>query len=192
MIARELDGHGSPTAETKSVTLDRQAALLRSKIGGLRGISTRSRSAQLLRHSSPFRSRHPESTLSRDLVDLDADRKHPTKKNRPLDAGTLTTSFALAAAAILIASAVLIALFVTIEFAELLGLPRDRLFFHSETEDADRRHRTVRCTSSASSEAQPRCGARVGVACLFIFQALGMLDDLHGDPSDHGPGALSR
>jgi hypothetical protein len=101
MIARErLDGHGSPTAETKSVTLDRQAAFLRSKIGGLRGVSIRSRSAQLLRHSSPFGSRHPESKLSR-ILSIST----PTENTRPRRTGRWTPgrcppAFALAAAAI--------------------------------------------------------------------------------------------
>jgi hypothetical protein len=145
MIARErLDGHGSPTAETKSVTLDRQAAFLRSKIGGLRGVSIRSRSAQLLRHSSPFRSRHPESTLSR-ILSIST----PTENTRPREpaAGRRDVAHQLCACRRRDSDCVGSS-YCTLcnnricETAWPLSLPRDRLFFHSETEDADRRHRT--------------------------------------------------
>jgi 4-hydroxybenzoate polyprenyltransferase len=55
-----------------------------------------------------------------DLVDIDTDRKHPTKKDRPLAAGTVPTISALTAAPILILAALIIAIFVTIQFAEIL------------------------------------------------------------------------
>jgi hypothetical protein len=78
MIARErMDGHGSPTAETKSVTLDRQAALDRRPA----------------RRFDPF-------AFCAAVAAFLAFWFAASGKNRPLDAGTLPTSFALAAAAI--------------------------------------------------------------------------------------------
>jgi 4-hydroxybenzoate polyprenyltransferase len=55
-----------------------------------------------------------------DLVDVEADRKHPTKKNRPLAAGTLPVAAALYAAGCLVMAAIALASFVTTEFVEVL------------------------------------------------------------------------
>jgi 4-hydroxybenzoate polyprenyltransferase len=51
--------------------------------------------------------------LINDLVDLDADRKHPTKKHRPLAAGTIRVLDALLVAPALVGVAVLFAFLVT-------------------------------------------------------------------------------
>jgi 4-hydroxybenzoate polyprenyltransferase len=56
-----------------------------------------------------------------DLVDIEADRKHPTKKNRPLAAGTLPVAAALYVAAGLVLTAIAIACLVTTEFMAVLG-----------------------------------------------------------------------
>jgi len=56
-----------------------------------------------------------------DLVDIEADRRHPTKKDRPLAAGTLPASSALCAAAALVLAAAAIASFITTEFMAVLA-----------------------------------------------------------------------
>jgi 4-hydroxybenzoate polyprenyltransferase/phosphoserine phosphatase len=56
-----------------------------------------------------------------DLADIEADRKHPTKKNRPLAAGTLPAAAALYAAAALVLAAIALASCVTAEFVAVLG-----------------------------------------------------------------------
>jgi 4-hydroxybenzoate polyprenyltransferase len=56
-----------------------------------------------------------------DLADIDADRKHPTKKNRPLAAGTLPAAAALYVAGGLVLAAIAIAFLVTSEFMAVLG-----------------------------------------------------------------------
>jgi 4-hydroxybenzoate polyprenyltransferase len=55
-----------------------------------------------------------------DLADIEADRKHPTKKNRPLAAGTVPTAAALYAAGFLVTAAVALASRVTPEFVAVL------------------------------------------------------------------------
>src|SRR5271165_3891814 len=55
-----------------------------------------------------------------DLVDIDADRKHPTKKNRPLAAGTVPAAAALYAAGFLVLAALALASLVTTEFVAVL------------------------------------------------------------------------
>jgi 4-hydroxybenzoate polyprenyltransferase len=55
-----------------------------------------------------------------DLVDIEADRKHPTKKNRPLAAGTVPVTAALCAAGFLVAVSVTLAFLVTSQFAAAL------------------------------------------------------------------------
>lgn len=56
-----------------------------------------------------------------DLVDVEADRKHPTKKNRPLAAGTVPTAPALGMAGILVLAATTLACFVTAKFVVVLS-----------------------------------------------------------------------
>lgn len=57
-----------------------------------------------------------------DLVDVDADRKHPIKQNRPLAAGTVPTAAALYTAGILALTSTAAAFFVTAQFAIVLIL----------------------------------------------------------------------
>lgn len=59
--------------------------------------------------------------LINDLVDLDADRKHPSKKRRPLAAGTIPVGQAVLAAPILVTVALAIALAVAPLFAVVLA-----------------------------------------------------------------------
>jgi 4-hydroxybenzoate polyprenyltransferase len=56
-----------------------------------------------------------------DLADIEADRKHPTKKNRPLAAGTLPATAALYVAGGLVLAAIALAFCVTTEFVAVLG-----------------------------------------------------------------------
>jgi 4-hydroxybenzoate polyprenyltransferase/phosphoserine phosphatase len=56
-----------------------------------------------------------------DLVDLDADRKHPSKKTRPLAAGTVSLLQAMAVAPLLIAGSLLGALAIAPWFAAVLA-----------------------------------------------------------------------
>jgi 4-hydroxybenzoate polyprenyltransferase len=50
--------------------------------------------------------------LFNDVIDIEADHSHPRKRHRPLTAGTLPVSTALAAAAVLLVIAVALALLV--------------------------------------------------------------------------------
>jgi 4-hydroxybenzoate polyprenyltransferase/phosphoserine phosphatase len=60
--------------------------------------------------------------LLNDLADLQADRRHPTKRNRPLASGAIPTSEGIIAAPILFASSVLVGSLVSLKFvAVLLG-----------------------------------------------------------------------
>ena len=56
-----------------------------------------------------------------DIADIEADRKHPTKKHRPLAAGTLPATVALWAAGALVLAAIAIASCVTADFLAVLG-----------------------------------------------------------------------
>jgi 4-hydroxybenzoate polyprenyltransferase len=56
-----------------------------------------------------------------DLADVEADRKHPTKKNRPLAAGTVPTTPALCVAGCLVLAALALASCVTTEFVAALA-----------------------------------------------------------------------
>ena len=56
-----------------------------------------------------------------DLVDLEKDRQHPTKRHRPLSAGELTPSFAVAAATILASTSLAAALWLNQQFALILA-----------------------------------------------------------------------
>jgi 4-hydroxybenzoate polyprenyltransferase len=58
--------------------------------------------------------------LVNDLADLDADRLHATKRNRPFASGRLPITFGLIAAPMLIISSLLSALLLSPQFAELL------------------------------------------------------------------------
>jgi 4-hydroxybenzoate polyprenyltransferase len=60
--------------------------------------------------------------LMNDLVDIENDRLHPTKKNRPLPAGELSPLVAGVAAAILALSSLIIGYFVSVELAFILLL----------------------------------------------------------------------
>ena len=55
-----------------------------------------------------------------DLVDIDADRKHPTKKDRPLAAGTAPVGLALISALCFLAVGFCLALFISSRFALVL------------------------------------------------------------------------
>ncbi|MBI5265147.1 MAG: UbiA family prenyltransferase [Bradyrhizobium sp.] len=55
-----------------------------------------------------------------DLVDIEADRKHPTKKNRPLAAGTVPMAAALSTAGVLVVASTTLAFFVTAQLAGVL------------------------------------------------------------------------
>lgn len=60
--------------------------------------------------------------LINDLIDLEADRKHHSKRNRPLAAGILSIPFALSLIPILLALAFFFAYQVTTDFISILGI----------------------------------------------------------------------
>ena len=60
--------------------------------------------------------------LLNDLLDLEADRRHPTKKNRPFAAGHIASLWGIAASATLLISSFLIALQLPLHFMGLLAL----------------------------------------------------------------------
>jgi decaprenyl-phosphate phosphoribosyltransferase len=60
--------------------------------------------------------------LFNDLCDLNADRNHPTKKNRPLASGALNVNVARAAMIVLFAGAVLLAFQLSHAFALVIGV----------------------------------------------------------------------
>ena len=60
--------------------------------------------------------------LLNDLVDIDADRAHPTKRNRPLASGELPVGHARAAIAVLLAAAIAAAFLVGPAFAGVLAI----------------------------------------------------------------------
>lgn len=60
--------------------------------------------------------------LINDVVDVDADRRHPTKRNRPIASGEVPVPLALVAAVGLIAAALVFALWRTPQFALIVGL----------------------------------------------------------------------
>ena len=55
-----------------------------------------------------------------DIVDVEADRLHPTKCHRPIASGKLTISFAWAVSALLFGTAMIIAWFVSWDFIQIL------------------------------------------------------------------------
>jgi 4-hydroxybenzoate polyprenyltransferase len=57
-----------------------------------------------------------------DLVDVAADRQHPTKRNRPLARGSITRAQALGATALLLACAFLVASAVSVQFVLVLAV----------------------------------------------------------------------
>jgi 4-hydroxybenzoate polyprenyltransferase len=58
--------------------------------------------------------------IMNDLVDIDNDRQHPTKRNRPLAAGDLSPNVARAVAAILVVSSLLAGFYLSIGFGIVL------------------------------------------------------------------------
>ena len=60
--------------------------------------------------------------LLNDLLDLEADRRHPRKRKRPCAAGLFPISYALMCAPVLFVSAFILAILVKPEFAIILGL----------------------------------------------------------------------
>ncbi|MCG8099546.1 MAG: UbiA family prenyltransferase, partial [Candidatus Thiodiazotropha taylori] len=60
--------------------------------------------------------------LLNDLLDLADDRKHPTKRNRPFAAGTVSLIHGILLIPVLLVTAFLIALFLPLEFLIVLGL----------------------------------------------------------------------
>lgn len=60
--------------------------------------------------------------LLNDLLDLSHDRKHPTKRNRPLAAGTLSLKTAIMLIPLLLACAFGLAAFLPVEFLAVLGV----------------------------------------------------------------------
>ena len=60
--------------------------------------------------------------LLNDLLDLEADRRHPRKKKRPCASGVLPLSYALALAPLLFVSAFAVALAIQPEFSVVLGI----------------------------------------------------------------------
>ncbi len=60
--------------------------------------------------------------LINDLVDLDADRRHPTKRNRPFAAGDLPLQFGLFGAPLFLAAGIFVAAQLSLEFLEVTFL----------------------------------------------------------------------
>lgn len=60
--------------------------------------------------------------LLNDLVDLEADREHKTKRNRPIASGDITLIHGIIAAVVLIVASVSISIFLPVEFAFSLAL----------------------------------------------------------------------
>jgi 4-hydroxybenzoate polyprenyltransferase len=58
--------------------------------------------------------------IMNDLVDIESDREHPTKRNRPLAAGQLSPMVAMAAAVIFAVGSLLVAIWLAVPFALIL------------------------------------------------------------------------